>query len=70
MWDYSRLKGRMAELGFRQEDMGKMIGLSKTTISLKLNNKAEFKQGEINMICDLLKIPCAEINSYFFSPLV
>lgn len=67
MWDYSRLKGRTKEAGLRQEDVGTAIGLTPTTYSLKLNNKAEFKQSEIQKVCSVLAIPYAEIPSYFFT---
>lgn len=67
MWDYSKLRGRTVEMGLRQEDVGCAIGLSSTTYSLKLNNKAEFRQSEIKKICDKLKIPYSEITSYFFT---
>lgn len=70
MWNYSKLKGRMAEYGYRQEDICGRVGISPTTFSLKLNNKAEFKQSEINQICDILGIPSKEINAYFFTPKV
>lgn len=70
MWDYSRLKGRTKEVGLRQEDIGGDIGLTPTTYSLKLNNKAEFKQSEIEDICKLLEIPFVDIPSYFFTPIV
>lgn len=67
MWDYSKLRGRTVELALRQEDIGCAIGLSPATYSLKLNNKAEFRQSEIEKICDVLKIPYSEISSYFFA---
>lgn len=67
VWDYSRLKGRTKEAGLRQEDVGTAIGLTPTTYSLKLNNKAEFRQNEIEGICRVLSIPFADIPSYFFT---
>lgn len=67
MWDYSRLKGRTKEAGLRQEDVGNAIGLTATTYSLKLNGKAEFRQSEIDGICKFLRIPYADIPSYFFT---
>ena len=67
MWDYARLKGRIRESGTTQEDLGRKIGLTPATFSLKLNNKAEFKHNEIENICIALNIPPAEIPSYFFT---
>lgn len=68
VYDYSKLKGRTKEAGFRQEDIGMAIGLSSATYSLKLNNKGEFKQSEIEAICEVLSIPPEEIPVYFFKP--
>jgi len=70
MWDYSRLKRRTKEAGLRQEDVGAAIGLTPSTYSRKLNNRAEFRQGEIEGICRLLQIGFQDIPGYFFAPKV
>ena len=70
MWDYSKLKGKTVECNYRQEDVGNAIGLAQTTYSLKINNKAEFKQSEIEGICLFLGIPFREIPEYFFKEVV
>ena len=67
MRDYSYLKAKTIERGFRQFEISEAIGLNPTTYSLKLNNKAEFKQSEIEKICEVLKIPPEEIRKYFFT---
>lgn len=67
MWDYAKLKGRIRESGITQEDLGRKIGLTPTTFSLKLNNKAEFKHSEIEEICVALDIPLVDIPAYFFA---
>lgn len=66
MFDYSKLKGRMKEKGYTQEDVANHINISKSTISLRLNNQALFIQDEICKIIGLLDIPCEEIKEYFF----
>lgn len=66
MFDYSKLKGRMKEKGYTQEDIANHINISKSTISLRLNNQALFIQDEISKIIGLLDIPCEEIKEYFF----
>lgn len=43
------------------------MGMSEHTLSLKLNNKADFKQSQIELACKLLEIPREEIYSYFFT---
>jgi len=70
LWDYSKLRGKMREEGQRQEDVGRAAGMTPTTYSLKLNGRAEFRQSEIESICDFLHIPYADIHSYFFTPKV
>ena len=69
-FDYSKLLGRIREFGFTQETLAKKIGITKASMSLKLNNKANFKQNEIRVICKILKIPDNEIGVYFFAPKV
>lgn len=69
-YDYSKLKGRTKELGYRQEDVGAAAGLTPTTYSLRLNNKGEFRQSEIDAICNFLSIDPELIPAYFFMPKV
>jgi transcriptional regulator with XRE-family HTH domain len=66
-FDYSKLLGRIKEFGYTQESLAKEIGITVASMSLKLNNKANFKQREIRSICKVLKIPCGEIGIYFFT---
>lgn len=68
--DYSKLNGRMAELGITQKVMASVAGMSATTMSLKLNGKGAFRQSEIQAIVNLLEIPAKEIGFYFFTPKV
>lgn len=51
-----KLKALLLLNGLKQEDLAKYLGLSKQTISMKINNKRAFKLSEISKICDLLKI--------------
>ncbi len=66
MFNYSKLKGRIKEKGFTQEDIANNLGINKSTISLRLNNQSLFVQDEINKIIKLLEIPGEEIKEYFF----
>ena len=66
-FDYSKLLGRIREFGFTQETLAKKIGITKASMSLKLNNKANFKQNEIRVICKILMISDDEIGAYFFA---
>lgn len=65
-FNYSKLLGRIKEFGFTQETLAKEIGITKASMSLKLNNKAYFKQYEIRAICKILNISDDEVGVYFF----
>lgn len=69
-FDYSKLLGRMTEFGYTQDSLAKEIGISATTMSLKLNNRSFFGQREIRAICKVLKIDMCDIGAYFFAPKV
>ena len=69
-FDYSKLLGRIKECGFTQESLAKHIGIAESSLCLKLNNKANFRHGEIYLICDALRITIGEIGVYFFTPKV
>jgi DNA-binding Xre family transcriptional regulator len=66
-FDYSKLLGRIKECGHTQEALAKEIGITESSMSLKLNDKARFKQIEIRAICKILDIQDNEIGSYFFA---
>lgn len=66
-FDYSKLLGRMREKNITQEVLAERIGNTPSTLSLKLNNKAKFKQPEIADICKILDISSNLIGTYFFT---
>lgn len=66
-FNYSKLLGRIRELGFTQERVAFDIGIGSDTLSKKLNNKSSFSTKEVVAICQLLDISKAEIGAYFFA---
>ena len=66
-FDFSKLLGRIKEYGYTQERLAEEIGMTKTTISLKLNNKANFTQPEMEKIRKVLHIDIEEMGVYFFT---
>lgn len=66
-YDYSKLLGKIKECGYTQESLAQVIKMSESTLNLKLNNKASFKQSEIKIICKVLDISEDEIGVYFFA---
>ena len=65
-FNYNKLRGRIKEKGYTQEDIAKKIGIAESTFSLRLNNQSLFIQDEINEIIKILEIPAEEIKPYFF----
>ena len=65
-FDYSKLRGRMAECGVTQEQLAEKIGINKCTLSVKLNGHYAFGNDEIINICRVLNIPTVSISKYFF----
>ena len=66
-YNFSKLLGKIKECGYTQESLAEAIGMNKSTLSLKLNNKGEFKATEIDDICRILDISNDEIGIYFFA---
>lgn len=64
---YSKLRGKMRELGFTQAELAEAIQKNKSTLSLKLSGQQAFTNDETLAICDVLKIPTSEISDYFFA---
>ncbi len=69
-FDYSKLLGRLRELGISQEEFAFEIGMSPSTLSLKLNGNGFFKQDAIEKARIVLGLDKSEISAYFFTPKV
>lgn len=70
VWDYSKLRGQIKEKFGTQAAFAKAIGISTTSLSLKLNNEREFTQAEINTSVDVLGVPYSDVESLFFTQVV
>ncbi len=68
MFDYSKLRGKIREKYGTEGEFAKALGISKTSLSDKLNNKVSFTSSEINKACELLDISIRFIPIYFFTP--
>lgn len=66
-FDYSKLKGKIVEVLGNQKEYAKVLGLSDTSVTNKLNNDVYFSQREIIVSVEVLGIPLEEINTYFFT---
>ena len=67
MLDYSKLLGKMREMGETIESLSSKIGISSNSLSNKLHNRTRFVQDEIAGICQVLLIEKEEIPVYFFA---
>ena len=56
MVDKNKLAGAIASKGLTQKKLAEMIGISKNTISAKMNNKSSLDTDEIERICRVLGI--------------
>lgn len=65
-YEYRKLRGRIVEKYGTNGNFAKALGVSKNTLSLKLNNKCGFSQSDIVQWCELLEIPMTQIADYFF----
>ena len=52
--------------GLKLKFVAEKIGLTPNGFALKLNNKQEFKTGEISALCDLLNIDSLELKEKIF----
>ena len=66
-YKYSKLRGKIIEKYGSQEKFAKEIGISRVSMSKKLNGKAGFSQKDIQEWSKLLCIDCSEYGTYFFN---
>lgn len=67
---YAKLRGKIREVFGTQEAFADAMGITKSGMSMRLNNKVKWTLDEVTNAVDLLKIEDHEIPSYFFTPKV
>lgn len=70
VFDYSRLKGRIAEKGLSQRRIADAIHCDAQHLNRQLNGRYSLRQEEIVAMCGILDIDATEIGAYFFTPQV
>ena len=55
------------EFGDTQSELARMLGVTESTLSWKINGRAEFKQSEIKAIADRYDLTGEEVKSMFFA---
>jgi len=66
-YNYSELLGDIKKVFGTQGAFAKAMGMADSTLSLKLNNKAEWSQDEMMLAVSLLHPDARKVESYFFT---
>ena len=66
-YNYSKLLGRLTELGIDREKFADIIGIKRTSLYKRLNSELQFKQAEINKAIQALNISQIDVWEYFFN---
>jgi len=70
MTNSSKLKGKIAEKGYKLTEFADAIGMSRPTFRSRMKGKSQFKVDEIEVICSTLGITPGDVWAYFFTPKV
>lgn len=66
-FDYSKLRGKIKEVYNTQADFATALGMSRGSLSQRLNNILDFTQTEMEQAARLLNFEKEDIPSYFFA---
>lgn len=69
-FDFSLLTGRIIAVYGSRQAFAEAVGISKGTLSMKLNNRSRITFEEVIKWAELLGIIPEEIGLYFFTPKV
>jgi group I intron endonuclease len=64
---FAKLRGKIAEHYGTNKAFAEALGIERSSLSFKLNNKAPWMREDIEKACILLHIPIEEVYLYFFS---
>ena len=64
--DYALLIGRIKDKFKSNHRFAKAMGMDKSSLSAKLNNHRDFSGSEMLKACELLEIPIADMQRFFF----
>nr|DAO32964.1 MAG TPA: Protein of unknown function (DUF739) [Caudoviricetes sp.] len=67
-YDYRRLRGLIKTRFNSESEFAKVLGMNRSTLSLKLSNERDFTIADIQRISKELLIPLDEVGVYFFTP--
>jgi len=66
MVNSEKIKARAKELGLRQSDIAKALGIKQSTANQKINNVRPMFLQEAEIIAETLRISNEEFAEYFF----
>lgn len=66
-FDFSKIRGRMAEKGISQKELAAKLDLTEQWMSAKMQGLAIFNLLEMKILIDVLEIKDEEIRSFFLN---
>lgn len=70
MTNEKKLKAKIVESGFNQEQIAEMLEMTNATFNYKVNGKSEFKASEIKKLCEILSLTESDCMTIFFADAV
>lgn len=71
MTNTAMLRERISESGLKLQFIAEKLGISRYALSMKLDNRSEFKTSEVAILCEVLGISrLEEKEQIFFKPTV
>lgn len=67
MTNTTLLEQYIEKSGYKKSFIAKQLGITAYALALKINNKSEFKAGEMTILCKLLKINARDKEAIFFA---
>lgn len=67
MTNTSLLEEYIKKSGYKKSYIAAQLGITAYALTLKINNKSEFKANEITILCKLLKISTKDKEAIFFA---
>lgn len=67
MTNTSLLEQYIERSGYKKSFIARQIGLTAYGLSLKINNKSDFKAREMTALCKILKISAKDKEAIFFA---
>lgn len=64
---YAKLRGKIREVFGTQEAFAEAMGMSRSALSMRLNNKIGWSLAEARKACELLLVDDNEVSALFFT---